>query len=213
MGNIFEHPETIPPKMLAILEGVISLRDQGMGITQMKVSDIAKEAGIGKGTVYEYFTSKEEIVVKAMIYDHCREIARLKELVLSASSFAETIDMVMDWMRDNMQKAFFLKEFIKIEKNASNAIRVSCEEIFGEKLNDDLMQEISRFIIGKGINDGVIKPPETELKQDMIISGVASALLYYLSQAERFAGYSYEDAKGYAKEMLFVLLGMDRLQT
>ncbi|MFQ6615311.1 MAG: TetR/AcrR family transcriptional regulator [Fidelibacterota bacterium] len=31
------------------------------GLEKGKIADVAKEAGIGKGTVYEYFTSKEDI--------------------------------------------------------------------------------------------------------------------------------------------------------
>ncbi|MDP6593244.1 MAG: helix-turn-helix domain-containing protein, partial [Candidatus Marinimicrobia bacterium] len=31
------------------------------GLERGKIADVAKEAGIGKGTVYEYFRSKEEI--------------------------------------------------------------------------------------------------------------------------------------------------------
>ncbi|MBN2693554.1 TetR/AcrR family transcriptional regulator [bacterium] len=36
------------------------------GYFQTKIIDIAKEAGIGKGTIYEYFRSKEEIISEAI---------------------------------------------------------------------------------------------------------------------------------------------------
>lgn len=42
----------------------------------MKVQQIADEAGIGKGTVYEYFASKDEILQGMALYCFDTEIAR-----------------------------------------------------------------------------------------------------------------------------------------
>jgi TetR/AcrR family fatty acid metabolism transcriptional regulator len=39
------------------------------GFHDTKISEIAKKAGIGKGTVYEYFKSKEELVQKMIIFN------------------------------------------------------------------------------------------------------------------------------------------------
>ena len=47
-------------KKSAICEAVFSLLDQG-DISKITVSMIAEEANIGKGTIYEYFDSKENI--------------------------------------------------------------------------------------------------------------------------------------------------------
>ncbi len=49
-----------PAKADAIIRAAIHIfaRD---GLDKGKIADIAKEAGIGKGTVYEYFNSKDEI--------------------------------------------------------------------------------------------------------------------------------------------------------
>lgn len=52
-------------KSAAILEAAVRVfADKGVVATKM--IDIAKEAGIGKGTVYEYFSSKEAIFLEAM---------------------------------------------------------------------------------------------------------------------------------------------------
>ncbi|MGI6575422.1 MAG: TetR/AcrR family transcriptional regulator [bacterium] len=39
-----------------------------MGFHQARIEDIAREAGVGKGTVYEYFSSKEQLYTK-MIFE------------------------------------------------------------------------------------------------------------------------------------------------
>ena len=42
-------------KEISIFKGIMDLLNQGYRIHEMKVADIAAAAGIGKGTVYEYF--------------------------------------------------------------------------------------------------------------------------------------------------------------
>jgi AcrR family transcriptional regulator len=56
----------------------------GYGVNNITVSQIAKSANIGKGTVYEYFKNKDEIVfelVEIMMSEHnLKKEQRLKEL-------------------------------------------------------------------------------------------------------------------------------------
>ena len=51
-----------PEKVLAMYRAVVDLINEGNDIKVLKVSDITGCAGIGKGTAYEYFSSKEEII-------------------------------------------------------------------------------------------------------------------------------------------------------
>ncbi len=37
------------------------------GAAKTKIADIAKRANIGKGTIYEYFSSKEDIFQESMV--------------------------------------------------------------------------------------------------------------------------------------------------
>jgi AcrR family transcriptional regulator len=64
-----------PTKREAIIAAAVTCfsRDSFAGTT---ISAIAQQAKIGKGTVYEYFTSKEEILVEACL--HCCQENQLK---------------------------------------------------------------------------------------------------------------------------------------
>lgn len=65
-------------KEIAVYEAVLKLLGQGENLSALTVSRIAAAAGIGKGTVYEYFSSKEEIV--RGLGDYCvdDELARIE---------------------------------------------------------------------------------------------------------------------------------------
>ena len=54
-------------KKLAILHAAMHVFAR-QGVVKTKMIDIARYAGIGKGTIYEYFRSKEEIFNSAFQY-------------------------------------------------------------------------------------------------------------------------------------------------
>lgn len=64
-----EAPNQVPPKVTAMYRAVSTLLREDKDISEMSVSMITGLAGIGKGTAYEYFDSKEEIIVCALLYE------------------------------------------------------------------------------------------------------------------------------------------------
>ncbi len=55
-------PDIRKERETALYEAALRLIAKGVNPAAMKVQQIADEAGIGKGTVYEYFASKDEIL-------------------------------------------------------------------------------------------------------------------------------------------------------
>ena len=66
---------------IALYEAALRLIASGVNPAAMKVQQIADEAGIGKGTVYEYFASKEEILHGMALHCFDTEIARFAALL------------------------------------------------------------------------------------------------------------------------------------
>ena len=58
-----------PPKVKAMYEAVLELFASGRELGTLKVSEITAKAGIGKGTAYEYFSTKEEMIIGAIRYE------------------------------------------------------------------------------------------------------------------------------------------------
>ena len=65
-------------KKLEILKAAIEVFAK-IGVTNTKMADIAESAGIGKGTIYEYFRSKEDIFAEAyrLVYEESEAKVRL----------------------------------------------------------------------------------------------------------------------------------------
>ena len=66
------------------------------GFANARVSDIAEEAGVGKGTVYEYFTSKEELFLAVFRHLDREFQQRLEERVRRADSACGRIRAIFE---------------------------------------------------------------------------------------------------------------------
>jgi AcrR family transcriptional regulator len=87
----------IAPKE-AVKDSILDATDRLLarfGYRKMTVEDIAAEAGIGKGTIYLHFSSKEEVVLSHIdrIVDRLKE--RLKEIAASDNSAAERLRLML----------------------------------------------------------------------------------------------------------------------
>ena len=76
-----------PPKVKAMYEAVLELFASGRELGTLKVSEITAKAGIGKGTAYEYFSTKEEMIIGAIRYEASKHIAIIAELIEKGQSF------------------------------------------------------------------------------------------------------------------------------
>ena len=72
---MFDRP--FSPRETSIFDGVLQLAAQGQDLRLLKVQDIATAAGMGKGTLYEYFRSKEEILLGTIFYVARQELEYL----------------------------------------------------------------------------------------------------------------------------------------
>ncbi len=100
--------EELRPKVRALYRAVLELLDEGADINNIKVSEITRKAGIGKGTAYDYFKSREEIIVGALFYDLEREVGTEKEKLRQIDGFGAKMEYAFDWIerRFREQKSF-----------------------------------------------------------------------------------------------------------
>ena len=98
MGKMtgFEGIGQIPPKVLKMYEAVSQLVEEGADPGTLRVSTITDRAGIGKGTAYEYFDSKDEIVIYAVVYQIQTAMAELEKGLLDRNTFKEQMNYLLD---------------------------------------------------------------------------------------------------------------------
>ena len=94
----------LPEKVRLLYEAVLAMVTDGWDINRMKVSDITAQAGIGKGTAYEYFSSKEEIIANAVLYDVEMRLAHVLEITKGEGDFAGKFVQILTYMEEVFAK-------------------------------------------------------------------------------------------------------------
>lgn len=139
------------------------------GFHEAKIEEIAKKAGIGKGTIYEYFDSKKDLFQQMIIYIIERYIQGAEEISVKENTVREKliafaayhgkflqyhIDMTettvikLDMLSGNM-KQWVREEQSKVHNFVLKIIKEGMEN--GE-LRDDLDSEIAAIAIIGAIN-------------------------------------------------------------
>ena len=130
------------------------------GISHITISQIAKAAGIGKGTVYEYFKNKDEIVfelVEILMQEHNKQ----KELELSKlTSTREKVKSFFSffYIDEDQELREIYKQFTVIALSTTHEdilnFQTECYILY-EKWMEEIIQE--------GIKNKELKPEVKEL--------------------------------------------------
>lgn len=146
------------------------------GFWDTKIIDIADLAGIGKGTVYEYFESKDAIFFELFKTKVASGYDTLSELLDKKIPCEEKIKEYLDIELDNTSKYTFNKSFLVDLMMKSDAFR-----------NPDLIHSIhqlvrKKFAILQGIIEEGIKIGEFRKTDPQLATvSVMGAINFYIS--------------------------------
>jgi len=130
------------------------------GINNITISQIAKAANIGKGTVYEYFKNKDEIVfalVAILMQEH--NIRKEQQLSLHVST-REKVKSFFSffYMGEDRELREIYKQFTAIALSSTNEEMISFQtECY------TLYEKWMQSIVEDGIAKGELKPEAKEL--------------------------------------------------
>src|SRR5690554_2772036 len=74
------------------------------GFERSKMETIAAEAGIGKGTIYGYFSSKKELFEEMICYNIDKYKDELIKIVASQQSFSKKLAMLFSYHANFIEK-------------------------------------------------------------------------------------------------------------
>lgn len=132
------------------------------GLKGMKVSAIARKADVGKGTVYEYFSSKEELFLGAVAYGIEQLAELVNEKLGNSTSFRDSFDSIVDCIAEIAERGPFMT-FMSDTSNMpfSNETVMKLKQILGGAF--DSFTSAMGGILKKGAEEGVIKYPENPM--------------------------------------------------
>ncbi|WP_434797732.1 TetR/AcrR family transcriptional regulator [Terrisporobacter vanillatitrophus] len=143
-------------KELLIFEGFKKIITDNSNIESIKVSDIAKAAGIGKGTIYEYFKSKDEIIARSIIYNFKIDIINTIEAIKEVSTFKEQCNHLFHYSISSGKFIFPSLRILYnqvIPKELNNIILEDFKEILDLKTQ---LYNLLDYVINTGIDENII---------------------------------------------------------
>ncbi len=123
----------LKPKVKALYDAVLELLNENADVNTLTVSDITKRAGIGKGTAYDYFSCKEEIIAGAIIYDAQTQGVESWERLENIPGFEEKIHYCYRWVVDCMQEQRAFARFLFLSTHSGGA-------------KDDIMKKLQSML-------------------------------------------------------------------
>ena len=174
-GN--EALDQIPAKVLQMYRAVIRLITEGAEPAKLRVSTITEAAEIGKGTAYEYFDSKEEIVVCAVAHQMQTMMAALEKELLRRNNFQEQLEFLLDEIstQEEQNNCFFrLVHLMTDNSEFSRQIR--------QRLESDAFRQYSpvqmfRKVLGEAVERGELR---RNLPLDYMVYTLGARILAYM---------------------------------
>lgn len=161
-----------------------------VGMKNLTVAQVAKAAGIGKGTIYEYFENKDDIIFQIInihIEEHHRKF--LKE-VEKLTTIREKIELFFEFVLSDdpelVKKFNGYKEFLSIVLSDDN---LSMKE-FNCNKNEFFRVELEK-IFAEGIESGELKEESLDLA-DGILTYQKGLTIRKMSQANFDAREDFE---------------------
>ena len=111
------------PKERAIYQAVLVLFEEGADINNLTVSEITRRAGIGKGTAYEYFSGKEEMIAKAFFYNGELFCRQLYEGICKEKDFYHKVNYVLLAMEQQVARMDCIFRLIHMLSDNSSVSR------------------------------------------------------------------------------------------
>lgn len=150
----------LSPKEIKILDAAAALMEGNISsIGTMKVADIAAHAGIGKGTVYEYFSSKEEIIQAAIVRFVTLRVEEEWAKAFEKPSFRECVYCAMEEMFDSADSfcVWDLQLLYTLDRSTAENVFDSVKDFCMKRMSEMCLQLMQR-----GVAEGLFPMPSLE---------------------------------------------------
>lgn len=187
--------EDLSPKVKALYDAVLHLIKADMDVKEIKVSDITDRAGIGKGTAYEYFDNKEEIISSALLYYIDRICRHIMERLSETEDFSDMLYVILDYLDEEIENNRCFIKFVHLVTDSGPISRMIHKGIREKDGEICMPEKVVDMMITKGIKNGSIK---NEFPYSyMSIAVMAKILVYafYITDEASRGEYSKAEMK------------------
>ncbi|MDW7675867.1 MAG: TetR/AcrR family transcriptional regulator [Bacillota bacterium] len=155
------------PKRIQIIEAATVVFSQ-KGFYKAKVEEIAEAAMVGKGTVYEYFKSKQDLFQQMLIFISQKYEQAVKEQVQQVDSFSDKLRVLIE---ANFNFSEEYKNMAKILLIDAPPMSEELHQIIQQSKRQNLQRLAA--LIDEAINKGQARRVNSYLAAQVILGALA----------------------------------------
>nr|WP_321266122.1 TetR/AcrR family transcriptional regulator [uncultured Sulfurimonas sp.] len=136
------------------------------GIKDLSVSEVAKAAGIGKGTIYDYFSNKEDIVfeiVNILMQEYKESLTKKIEKATSTREKIKIFSGIF-YDKDEFELRSIYKEFISISLSNPSKEMIDFQSAYSDDYYEWFVE-----ILNDGVNSGEIKEGSQDFARGLFV--------------------------------------------
>lgn len=198
-----------PRKVVLMYQAVVDMVNEGADVNNMKVADITTRAGIGKGTAYEYFSTKEEIITRALLYEMMKSIGFMESVAYSEEGFERKVYRLLDYGAEHYHKGRTIFQILKIMFGSYDSSETLKEQFWMLKEGNVCKQfkVLQQVIMEAGVKENILKENDLEKQRIVVNSQLVSFLMCVSSIQRGETNMSLEDVKHFIYGNIIKLLG------
>lgn len=141
------------------------------GFYETSMREIADAAGLGKSTLYDYFKTKDEILIY-FFEDQLRDMTQeAQKIALQNLSADERLRQITEKYLESLQANKSL--FLKLMQESQRLKLESQKQVQAKRYG---YQDLIRALIDEGIREGVFRKVNSLLAARLLISSISSAV-------------------------------------
>ena len=156
------------------------------GVANTKMADVADAAGIGKGTIYEYFKSKEDILHEAFNYfvEHLNTVMA-KHLFRIYDPIEKLKALVNGWIEVMKDTSIdFMEMMMDFWAEGVRQHQDTCLFDLNDMYNE--YRIMVKAILEEGVERGQIRPINTTLVASILIGSIDGLMLQWFIDRNLF---------------------------
>lgn len=158
-------------KVEAMYLAIAQLLSEGVQLGSMTVSEITAKAGIGKGTAYEYFSNKEEMIAGALFYFEKKVSLELYEQLKKEQGLYKKMYAILNHMEEMMKHNRCFHQVIHVMMDDSVIGKLRQEMIQNKSAQEmGLTDVIRRIVKEEFVNEQIPSAEELEYLVLMVFS-------------------------------------------
>ncbi|MHB8126744.1 MAG: TetR/AcrR family transcriptional regulator [Desulfitobacteriaceae bacterium] len=148
------------------------------GFTNASMKDIAAEAGLGKGTIYEYFQNKEDLFIQVVEVKTSHFFNEINRRISDKITLREILNEIIKFTQETMEEAEFFFKFMMFGEFFEMSSEVK-QKLFDIILsNREEFVNVLRELFEKGSADGILREFDWEFAANLIPEMISSYCNY-----------------------------------